>query len=59
MGSNKATKQTVTLWPVENNAATCNGRMWIWTLGYHLFLDPIIAKSRRIAAIFDTKLQVR
>ena len=39
--------------------ATCNGRMWIWTLGYHLFLDPIIAKSRRIAAIFDTKLQVR
>src|SRR6185437_5550866 len=36
---------------------TCNARIWLWTLGFHMFVDPLLASSWRIGRIFSQKLQ--
>ena len=46
-------------WPIENNTSTCQARIWCWSLGFHCFLDPIIAKSRRIVKVFNHKLTAK
>ena len=48
---------SVLVWGVENNDATCRARIWLWTLGFHMFVDPLLASSWRISRIFSQKLQ--
>jgi len=48
---------SVLTWGVENNQHTCNARIWMWTLGFHMFVDPLLASSWRISRIFSQKLQ--
>ena len=47
-------------WPIENNSSTCYARPWLWCLGFQCFFAPLLAKSYRIARIFnDHKLKQR
>lgn len=48
---------SVLVWGVENNEHTCRARIWLWTLGFHMFVDPLLASSWRISRIFSQKLQ--
>ena len=48
---------SVLTWGVENNDQSCSARVWMWTLGFHMFVDPLLASSWRISRIFSQKLQ--
>jgi len=47
----------VLLWGVENNQQTCNARIWVWTIGFHMYVAPLLASSWRISRIFAQKLK--
>ena len=48
----------VLTWPVENDAHTCSARIWLWTLAFHAFVDPLLASSYFIAAVTRQQLEV-
>ena len=48
---------SVLVWGVENNKQSCSARIWMWTLGFHMFVDPLLASSWRISRIFSQRLQ--
>ncbi len=51
---------SVLTWPVENDHDTCSSRTLVMPLGFILFFAPLIAKSDRIAKIFNVdKLVVK
>jgi hypothetical protein len=50
---------SVLTWPVENNSSTCHSRIWLFTLAFHMMVDPILASSYRIATIFSHQLSTR
>jgi hypothetical protein len=47
---------SVTVWPIENNEATCAARHWLLPLGFVGILAPLIAKTRRLSIIFNTQV---
>jgi hypothetical protein len=48
---------SVLVWGVENSAAMCSARIWMWTGSLHFFIDPMLASSYRISRIFSGKIQ--
>ena len=51
---------SILTWPVENDHYTCSSRTIVMPLGFILFFAPLIAKSDRIANIFNVdKLVVK
>lgn len=48
---------SVLVWGVENNEKSCAARVWMWTLCFHMFVDPLLASSWRISRIFSQRLQ--
>jgi len=49
---------SVLTWGVENNGAMCASRAWVWTLAFHIFLDPVLVTTWRISRIFGQKLRL-
>lgn len=47
---------SILTWPVENNAATCGARIWIWTLAFQSFVAPMVSCAYRIARIYSVGL---
>ena len=43
-------------WMVENNDEMCRARVWMWTMAFHLFVDPLIASAFRISLILRRKM---
>ena len=44
---------SIVTWPVENDFDTCSSRVIVMALGFSIFFCPIVARSRRIAVIFN------
>ena len=47
---------SIATWGVENSSASCSARIWMWTLSAHLFVDPFLAVSYRMARATTAKL---
>lgn len=49
---------SILYWSIENNDYMCKNRIWIWTISFHMFLNPLLSKSYRIVSIFNQQ-QIR
>jgi hypothetical protein len=48
---------SVLSWSVDNSTGSCRARIWLWTLAFHFFVDPLLVSSFRIMSIFSQRIR--